>query len=84
MSASDIGKRMRHHLGQAALYAGESSHGFRRGQMQALSAAGVAPADIGKKVQINTAATVEKYLHLSRHLPRLERSANLKRLHAQM
>ena len=50
--------------------------------MQALSAAGMAPADIGKKVQINTAATVEKYLYLSRHLPRLERSANLKRLHA--
>ena len=59
LSASDIGKRMTHHLEQAALYAGESSHGFRRGQMQALSAAGMAPADIGKKVQIKTAATVE-------------------------
>jgi len=84
MSASDIGKRMRHHLEQAALYAGESSHGFRRGQMQALAAAGMPSADIGKKVQINTATTVEKYLDVSRHLPRLERSANLKRLHAQM
>ncbi len=84
MSASDISKRMRHHLEQAALYAGESSHGFRRAQMQALSAAGMTPADIGKKVQINTSTTVEKYLDLSRHLPRLERSANLKRLHAQM
>ncbi len=46
MSASDIGKRMRHHLEQASLYAGESSHGFRRGQMQALSAAGMPSADI--------------------------------------
>jgi len=84
MSASDIGKRMRHHLEQAALYAGESSHGFRKGQMQALSAAGIPSADIGKKAQINTVATVEKYLDPSRHLPRLERSANLKRLHAQI
>lgn len=49
-AASDNGKRMRHHLEQAALYAGESSHGFRRG---------MPCADIGKKVQINTAATVE-------------------------
>ncbi len=57
MSASDTGKRMRHRLEQAALYAGESSHGFRRGQMQALSAAGMPSADIGKKVQSNTAAT---------------------------
>ena len=33
MSASDIGKRTKHHLQQASLYAGESCHGFRRGQM---------------------------------------------------
>ena len=82
MSASDTGKRMRHRLEQAALYAGESSHGFRRGQMQALLAAGMPSADIGKKVQSNTAATVEKHLGVSWHLPRLQRSANLKRLHA--
>ena len=31
MRASDIGNRMRQHLEQAALYAGESNHGFRRG-----------------------------------------------------
>ena len=84
MSASDIGKRMRHHLERAAMYAAESNHGFKRGHMQALSTAGMPPADIGKKVQINTATTVEKYLDPSRHLPRLERSANLKRLHAQL
>jgi len=54
MKASDIGKCMRHHLEQAALYAGESSHGFRRGQMQALPAAGMPSADIGKKVQMFT------------------------------
>ena len=84
MSASDTGKRMRHHLEQAALYAGESSHGFKRGQTQALSSADMPSADIGKKVQIITAATVEKHLDVSRHLPRSEQSANLKRLHAQM
>ena len=73
ISASDIGKRMNHHLKQAGLYAGESNHGFRRGSMQALAAAGMGVADIGKKVQINTSATVAKYLDPSRHLPRLER-----------
>ena len=75
---------MRHHLEHAALYAGECNHGFRRGHMQALSTAGMASADISKKVQINTAATVEKYLDLSRHLPPLETSATMKRLHAQL
>jgi len=84
ISASDIGKRMRHHLEQADLYAGESNHGFRRGSMQALAAAGMASTDIGKKVQINTAVTVAKYLDPSRHLPRLERLERHKRSHACM
>jgi len=82
MSASDIGKRIRQHLEQSALYAGESNHGFRRGQMQSLSAAGMPNTDIGKKVQIHTAVTVEKYLDPSRHVPRLERLARHKRSHA--
>ena len=34
MSASDIGESMRHHLEWAAVYGGESNHGFRSGQMQ--------------------------------------------------
>ena len=70
---------MRHHLEKAALYAGDSNHGFSRGQMQAMSAAGMLSADLGKQVQIVTAATVEKYLDLFRHLPRLERSANFEK-----
>ena len=80
-SASDIGKRMRHHLEQAGLYAGESNHGFRRGSMQALAAAGMASADMGQKVQINTAITVAKNLDLTRHEPRLDRH---NRLHASI
>ena len=67
ISASDIGKRIWHHLEQADLYAGENNHGFRRGSMQALAAAGMASADIGQKVQINTAITVAKYLDFTRH-----------------
>lgn len=63
---------MRHHLEQAALYAGNSNHGFRRGQMQTLSTAGMPSADIGKKVQVNTAAIFERYIDPSRHLPQLE------------
>lgn len=34
MSASDIGESMRRHLEWAAVYGGESNHGFRSGQMQ--------------------------------------------------
>ena len=40
-STSDIWESMRHHYEQAALHAGEGHHGFRRGQMKALSAAGM-------------------------------------------
>ena len=40
--------------------------------MQALAAAGMDAADIGKKVQINTSVTVAKYLDPYR-LDRLER-----------
>ena len=43
------------------MYAGESNHGGGRGQMQALSAAGMPSADIDKKVTINTIGTVERY-----------------------
>ena len=41
--------------------------------MQALAAAGMASADIGQRVQINTAITVAKYLDSTRHVPRLDR-----------
>ena len=75
LSASAIGKRVKHHLEQAVLYAGESSHGFKRGHMQFLSAAGMNNADIGQKVQIKTAAIIDRYLDPARHLPRLDRMA---------
>ena len=61
-----------------------ASEGARCKHCQQHALSGMPSADIGKKVQINTAATVEKYLDPSRHLPRLDRSANLKRLHAQL
>lgn len=41
--------------------------------MQALAAAGMGVADIGKKVQLNASATVAKYLDPGRHSPGLER-----------
>ena len=44
-----------------------------RGQMQSMAAAGMCNADIGKKVQINTAAIVDRYLDPTRHIPRLDR-----------
>ena len=71
MLASDIGKHTKHHLQQASLYAGESCHGFRRGQMQSMAAAGMSNVDIGQKVQINTVEVVDRYLDLTRHYPRL-------------
>ena len=46
--------------------------------MKALSAAGMSSADIGKKVQINTIETVERYRDPSRHLPRLTISQSQK------
>ena len=71
MSASDIGKRTKHHLQQASLSAGKSCHGFRRGRMQSMAAAGMSNVDIGHKVQINTVEIVDRYLDLTRHFPRL-------------
>lgn len=84
MSASDVGKRLRQHLEHAGLYAGESNHGFRRGQMQSMANTGANSAEIGQRVQIKTAAIVDRYLDTCRHLPRLDRLANNKRSFADI
>jgi len=55
------------------MYAGESNHGFRRGQIQDLVAVGVSKPQIGEAVQIKTASVLEKYADVSRHIPRLQR-----------
>ncbi len=51
----------------AGLYAGESNHGFRRGQIQNLVAAGTSHPQIGEAVQIKTASVLEKHADVSRH-----------------
>ncbi len=55
------------------MYAGESIHGFRCGQIQDLVAAGTSKPQIGEAVQIKTASVLEKYADVSRHIPRLQR-----------
>lgn len=55
------------------MYAGESNHGFRRGQIQDLVAVGVSKPQIGEAVQIKTASVLEKYADVSRHIRRLQR-----------
>ena len=72
MRATSIGHRLNKHLESAGLYAGESNHGFRRGQIQNLVAAGTSKPQIGEAVQIKTASVLEKYADVSRHMPRLQ------------
>ena len=52
LTSSAIGKRVKQHLETAALYAGESNHGFRRGHIQADAAAGLSTSQIGLQAQI--------------------------------
>jgi len=69
MRATSIGHRLDKHLESAGLYVGESSHGFRRAQIQNLVAAGTSNPQIGEAVQIKTASVLEKYADVSRHIP---------------
>jgi len=73
MRATSIGHRINKHLESVGLYAGESNHGFRHGQIQNLVAAGTSKPQIGEAVQIKTASVLEKYADVSRHIPRLQR-----------
>ena len=73
MRATSIGHRLNKHLESAKMYAGESNHGFRRGQIQDLVAVGVSKPQIGEAVQIKTASVLEKYADVSRHIRRLQR-----------
>ena len=41
LSRSALGKRMKKHLHDAELYAGESNQGFRRGQIQSMVSSGM-------------------------------------------
>ncbi len=76
MKVTSIGHRLNTPLESAGLSAGESNHGFRRGQIQDLLAAGVSKPQIGEVVQlylqIKTASVLEKYADVSRHMPRLQ------------
>jgi len=73
LSSSAMGKRIHLHLEQSGLYGGESNHGFRRGQLQATTAAGATSVEVGLKGQIKTPATIDRYTDNFRHVPRLER-----------
>ena len=64
MTSSAIGKRIKHHLECATLYAGESNHGFRRGHIQADAASELSTADIGLQAQIKTSSVVESATEL--------------------
>ena len=73
MTASAINHRLTKHLQDAGLYEGESNHGFRRGQIQSMIAAGLERTAISQVTQIKTASVVDLYADLHRHVPRLER-----------
>ena len=73
MTGSNLGKRLNKHLQDAGVYAGESNHGFRRGQIQRMVANGMSKAAIGEATQIKTLSIVDLYADVSRHIPRLER-----------
>ena len=73
MTGSNLGKRLTKHLQDAGVYAGESNHGFRRGQIQRMVANGMTKTAIGDATQIKTLSIVDLYADVSRHIPRLER-----------
>ena len=73
LSSSALGKRLKKHLHDAELYAGESNHGFRRGQIQSMVSSGMDRTSIGQAIQIKTLSIVDIYADLNRHVPRLER-----------
>ena len=82
MQATSIGHRLNKHLEAAGLYAGESNHGFRRGQIQGMASQGMTKPQIGEAVQIKTMSIVELYADVTRHQPRLQRLS--KRKHAAL
>ena len=84
LTASALGKRLTKHLQDAELYAGESNHGFRRGQIQNMVASGMARPAISQATQIKTLSVVDLYADLSRHIPRLERLHMHKRSASEM
>jgi len=61
MRATSLRHRLNKHLESAKMYAGESNHGFRRGQFQDLVAGyGISKPQIGEAVQIKPASVLEK------------------------
>ena len=65
---SSAGKRIKHRLECATLYARERKHGFRRGHIQADAASGLSTATKGwLQAQNHTSSAVEMHLHLYRH-----------------
>jgi len=73
LSSSALGKRLQKHLCDAELYAGESNHGFRRGQIQSMVASGMDRPAISQATQIKTLSVIDIYADLTRHIPRFER-----------
>lgn len=67
MTSSSLGKRLQKHLQDAAMYEGESNHGYRRGRMQHCAAEGMEKDSISQMAQIKTAATRDLYLDKTRH-----------------
>ncbi len=72
MRATSTRNRLNKHLESAGLYAGESNHGFRHGQIQDLVSAGVFKPQTGEAVQIKTASVLEKYADVSRRVSHLQ------------
>ncbi|KXZ45432.1 hypothetical protein GPECTOR_54g172 [Gonium pectorale] len=67
LSSSALGARIRRHLRDADLYAGETSHSFRRGALQAAAAEGVGTAGLMGLGQIRSPAILARYLDPHRH-----------------
>ena len=74
MTSSATGKRIKHCLECATLYARERKHGFRRGHIQADAASELSTDTKGwLQAQDNTSSVVELYRHPIRHSPEVER-----------
>lgn len=73
MGSTSIGHRLGKHLDAADLFAGESNHAFRRGQIQSMAAQGMSRLHIGEAVQIKTSSITDLYAEVTRHVPRLQR-----------
>ena len=66
-STAAIAARLRLHLQTAGLYEGEAAHSFRRGSLQHDAATGATLPDLHARGQIRSPATLQLYLHPTRH-----------------